>query len=63
MKEDIIETFKDAFCNELRDIKASLDNNGGHFDSDREIRNAMECIDAIKDLMKIESMESKTLVR
>lgn len=63
MNQEMVSVFKDAFCNELKDIKASLDNNGGHFDSDRALRNAIECIAAIKDLGKIEAMESKTLVR
>lgn len=58
MNYDVMEALKEAFCKELSEIKGDLDNNGGHFHSDREIDNAKDCIKAIKDLCKIEAMST-----
>ena len=61
MEQEMIHALHDAFCNELKEIKAALDNNGGHFGTDREMCNAKACIHAIHDLKKIESMDAKAM--
>lgn len=64
MKSEIHQAMLDAFCSELGDIKVAVERNGGKFGCDREIDNAKDCVQAIKDLMKIEVMMSgKSIVR
>lgn len=59
-QEEMMEAFENAFCHELEDIKARLNNNGGRFRTCREIDNAKDCIQALCSLKKIEAMESGT---
>lgn len=63
MISEMHDAFKEAFCHELREIHSRLGMNGGKFSTDREICCARDCIQALKDLAKIETMSSKPVMR
>lgn len=63
MKKEVHEAMEEAFCHELREIHSNIEVNGGKFSSDREIELAKDCIQALKDLAKIEAMSAKAMMR